>query len=78
MTNQQAREQVERGEPKTQGSSVHSQPGQCWCRVCISWEEEESALGQVIEEVLVNLLLNFMDGVALYNQTNNNNKDFKR
>ncbi|XP_049563456.1 tyrosine-protein kinase Fer isoform X4 [Orcinus orca] len=78
MTNQQAREQVERGEPKTQGSSVHSQPGQCWCRVCISWEEEESTLGHAMEEVLVNLLLNFKDGVALYNQTNNNNKDFKR
>ncbi|XP_069396698.1 tyrosine-protein kinase Fer isoform X4 [Delphinus delphis] len=50
MTNQQAREQVERGEPKTQSSSVHSQRGQCWCRVCISWEEEESTLGPAIEE----------------------------
>ena len=65
MTNQQAREQVERGEPKTRGSSVHTQPGQCWCRVCISCEEEGGTLGHAIEELLVNLLLNFMDGVAL-------------
>lgn len=26
MTNQQAREQVERGEPKTWGSNIHIQP----------------------------------------------------
>ncbi|KAG8505663.1 Tyrosine-protein kinase Fer [Galemys pyrenaicus] len=64
MTNQQAREQVERGEPKAGASGVHIEPQRQYhgCGCGFLGEREKA---HTVRKVLVNLLLNPMDGYRM-------------